>query len=274
MAFPIERARTALLFGLIFLAMLFGHTWTYIIVWAVILGISLYELNNLVGTKYKRTSIFIYGIIPFLLAIYHFVLDQSILDVKYVIGFLVAEIIFLTVLSIDLIFFKTSKFLVRFPSLVALLYVGNAVGLLIILGSYPKGVKLVFSLLILIWSADIGAYFIGKAFGRHKLIPWVSPNKTWEGFVGGITSAIVAAIILFYISGELPIIHWIVLSIIVACFGLLGDLIESRLKRLTGHKDSGTLLPGHGGMLDRFDAVYGFIPFAFLYLYWLDIIQF
>lgn len=121
-------------------------------------------------------------------------------------------------------------------------------------------------ILFIIWGADIAAYFAGKAFGKHKLFPRISPGKTWEGFAGG---AILVIILAFAMNIVIPQrFNWLVIALIVAIFGTYGDLVESMLKRNIGVKDSGGLLPGHGGMLDRFDSFFLSIPFIFLYVFY------
>jgi len=115
-------------------------------------------------------------------------------------------------------------------------------------------------LLFLIWSADIGAYFAGKTFGKHKLAPAISPGKTWEGWAGGAVLTLIMGWALGYLIPELPLAHRLVAAAVVAVFGPLGDLAESMLKRSVDVKDSGTIMPGHGGLLDRFDAFLFVLP--------------
>jgi phosphatidate cytidylyltransferase len=111
--------------------------------------------------------------------------------------------------------------------------------------------------MLLIWASDTGAYITGKNFGKNKLFERISPGKTWEGWAGGTLLAII---------NELELYQWLGVSVLVAVFGVLGDLTESLLKRSLGVKDSGTLLPGHGGILDRFDSLLMAIPFIVAYL--------
>jgi phosphatidate cytidylyltransferase len=140
-----------------------------------------------------------------------------------------------------------------------------------------KGVPFVLSLLLLVWLADIGAYFSGKAFGKHKLAPAISPGKTWEGAIGGwLVVMIVAAAAVFLHAFE-PTLYsallaqWgavrtlLALTLLVA-FSVVGDLFESMMKRQAGVKDSSGLLPGHGGVLDRIDALLPVLPLAMLLL--------
>jgi phosphatidate cytidylyltransferase len=129
------------------------------------------------------------------------------------------------------------------------------------------GAKSILAFFIFVWANDVGAYCFGMLLGRHKLFPRISPKKSWEGFLGGIIIAIVASILVskFMFDGK-NLEHWLIVSIITAVFGTLGDLIESMLKRSVGVKDSGSIMPGHGGMLDRFDAVFLAFPIVFVYM--------
>ena len=126
--------------------------------------------------------------------------------------------------------------------------------------------KILISILILIWTNDTFAYIVGKSIGRTKLFPSISPKKTIEGFLGGILFSIISGYLLavFFIEAKLIYI-WIVISIIVSIFSTLGDLIESKFKRLAGVKDSGKIMPGHGGILDRLDSIIFVIPFINLF---------
>ncbi len=120
--------------------------------------------------------------------------------------------------------------------------------------------------LILLWTNDTGAYLAGRSMGRHKLFERISPNKTWEGFFGGVVMAVVAGFILSHYFGVLPLWSWVCMALIIGVFGTFGDLVESMLKRNVGVKDSGNILPGHGGLLDRFDGLLMAAPLVYLFL--------
>ena len=128
---------------------------------------------------------------------------------------------------------------------------------------------LVLGFFIILWSSDTGAYLAGMKFGKHKLFERISPKKTWEGSIGGTALALTVAWILSRYFPELSLNEWLVFAFIIVVFGSLGDLAESLLKRSLNVKDSGSILPGHGGALDRFDGLFGAAPFVFLYLYFL-----
>lgn len=118
---------------------------------------------------------------------------------------------------------------------------------------------------LITWIYDTGAYLTGKNFGKHKFFERISPKKTWEGIIGGTVVALTAAIGLSFISEGIHLIHLLALSLLVILFGTLGDLAESLFKRSLNLKDSGKILPGHGGILDRFDTFFVSAPFVFLY---------
>lgn len=119
---------------------------------------------------------------------------------------------------------------------------------------------------LILWANDTGAYLIGKTFGRHALYRRISPFKTWEGSIGGAIIAVIIAYLVSLCLLSLKTSEWIVLSLLIIITGTSGDLVKSMMKRSLNLKDSGTILPGHGGMLDRFDSLLGSAPFVFCYL--------
>jgi phosphatidate cytidylyltransferase len=125
---------------------------------------------------------------------------------------------------------------------------------------------LIIGIFILIWVNDSFAYLVGKTLGRHKLYPAISPKKTIEGAVGGLVFSMATAYLLSKFEPILDTAQWIILALVIVVTGSLGDLIESKLKREAGVKDSGAILPGHGGMLDRLDSLIYAAPFAYLTL--------
>ncbi|ALO48008.1 MAG: phosphatidate cytidylyltransferase [Prevotella pleuritidis] len=133
------------------------------------------------------------------------------------------------------------------------------------------------SVFIFLWTNDTGAYCSGSLLGKHKLFPRISPAKSWEGSIGGALFVLIAAAVVGYLESQsnalsgLTIVQWLGLGLVVTVFGTWGDLVESLFKRTLGIKDSGNILPGHGGMLDRFDSSLMAIPASVVYLYTLSL---
>lgn len=155
-----------------------------------------------------------------------------------------------------------------------ILYIGLPFALLIWICSSPipqlggVGNQFILAILFMVWASDVFAYLLGSKIGKNKMFPRISPNKTWEGTFSGVLGAILTGYLcsLIFKYLNLPIPFWIGMACICTLFGILGDLVESMFKRSLGIKDSGTLLPGHGGFLDRFDAFIFVIPFVYTYL--------
>ena len=137
-----------------------------------------------------------------------------------------------------------------------------------------RGAEWILFALILVWAADIGAFFIGRKFGRLRLAPSVSPGKTWEGVLGGMVASALVAVLGSWWFGRtfpIPIAQFLPMCLAVVAFSIVGDLTESLLKRFAGVKDSGSLFPGHGGVMDRIDSVTGAAPILLLGLIMLGI---
>lgn len=134
------------------------------------------------------------------------------------------------------------------------------------------------SIFIFLWTNDTGAYCTGSLFGKHKLFPRISPAKSWEGSIGGGILVLIVASVMYFIESQgenlsgLNLIEWLGLGLVVVVFGTWGDLVESLLKRTLGIKDSGYILPGHGGILDRLDSSLMAIPASVVYLYTLTLL--
>lgn len=135
---------------------------------------------------------------------------------------------------------------------------------------YEAGVyshRIILGILILIWINDTGAYVAGSLFGRHKLFPRISPKKSWEGFAGGTIFTLIAAFVMRYIvQTSLMTADWVIIGLFICFVAVYGDLTESMFKRGANKKDSGNLIPGHGGILDRFDSILFVMPVVFMYL--------
>jgi phosphatidate cytidylyltransferase len=126
-------------------------------------------------------------------------------------------------------------------------------------------------LLLLVWMNDTTAYVTGTSVGKHKFCEKVSPKKTWEGLIGGLVGVVILGQVLWGYGGEMSRVEWVGLSVVMAIGATAGDLLESLLKRRSGVKDSGQLLPGHGGLLDRMDSSLVCIPLGYVYLWMLRV---
>lgn len=130
----------------------------------------------------------------------------------------------------------------------------------------PYNKHFILGIVFLIWINDTCAYLCGSFFGKHKLYEKISPGKTWEGSIGGAILTLGLSYLISLIFSELAFAHWLAIAFIVVVFGTIGDLFESLLKRQAGIKDSGSIMPGHGGILDRFDSLLFVSPFVYFYL--------
>tara|TARA_R110000796_G_scaffold41772_2_gene103382 strand:+ start:46104 stop:46919 length:816 start_codon:yes stop_codon:yes gene_type:complete len=182
-------------------------------------------------------------------------------------------LMFITItINIALLFYLFSKKEKNFTSiqkfLIGLFYIGGGCIFLTMIPYQENNFAkfLIMGIFILIWVNDSFAYLVGKTMGKNKLFPTVSPKKTWEGTIGGLLFALVAAYFMSKYETNISLIKWLILALVIVISGNLGDLLESKFKRAAGVKDSGAILPGHGGMLDRLDSLIFAAPFAYLTL--------
>ncbi len=147
-------------------------------------------------------------------------------------------------------------------------YLSSAFVFIILIGNYydPFNPQLLLGTFILIWVSDSFAFLVGKSIGKQKLFPRISPKKTVEGFLGGLFFACLSSYFIAKYTDTLSFNNWLVLAVIVSVFGTLGDLVESKFKRQANVKDSGIIMPGHGGLLDRLDSIIFSAPFIYLFL--------
>jgi phosphatidate cytidylyltransferase len=153
-------------------------------------------------------------------------------------------------------------------TLFGIVYIAFPFGLMNFMFRY-KGIEtfhLLLSMFVILWTADTFAYLVGSKIGKNRLFERISPKKSWEGSIGGAIAALIAAFIFSVYFKEMSLALWLGYALIIVVAGTYGDLIESMFKRSLNIKDSGNILPGHGGILDRFDAVFMAVPAAILYL--------
>lgn len=173
-------------------------------------------------------------------------------------GVSVVMVVFVLVLLVWYVFWQPARISDVSVSLFGAVYTGLIMSTALLMRSSldnPWGAILVLGLFVSVWGSDAFAYLIGSAIGKHKLAPHISPNKSWEGFIAGLIFAMLCWVGLSFIPGvSLSIAQALIFGFINGLAGVLGDLVESRIKRNSGFKDSGTIMPGHGGLLDRCDS--------------------
>lgn len=149
------------------------------------------------------------------------------------------------------------------------LVVGGLLSFALLLNDLQAGRDWIYSIIVVVAATDVASYIFGSLFGKHKLVPKISPSKTWEGGIAGLTFAIFASVIVYYLL-DLPtnLGLSIVFGVVIYFSALLGDLLESSLKRLVGVKDSGSLIPGHGGILDRMDSILISLFVGYFFVLW------
>ncbi|MET3027937.1 phosphatidate cytidylyltransferase [Flavobacterium sp. UW10123] len=277
----------AVYIALLLTSILFS-TESFITLFGVFLIITIYEFSNIVNLN-KVFSIF-FGILVYtttiLVSHYNkqtskFLNDSFNLDVNLEINIKQLDLVLLAVtivVSIKCIIFLFYDSIQKISTSSKYLYLLGYITLPFIFivkisfGTNDYNPKIILGLFVLIWTNDTFAYLVGKSMGKHKLFERVSPKKTIEGFLGGVVFAAFAGFLIskLYIQpkpefSNTSILIWTIIALIVSIFGTIGDLIESKFKRIAGIKDSGSIMPGHGGILDRLDSVIFVAPIIFLF---------
>jgi len=264
------------IFGVLFLAVMLGgllfYEFLYMILFAFITFVMLKEFYHMtMGNAYKQSqrSAVIMGVIFFLSTNSYFFSSFSLTSLVglglFMLFLLMAESIFL--------YKENSDFLKTGYLYAGLLYIGLPLALsnAVVCRNGEFSGLLMVAFFCIIWASDVGAYCFGMLFGQKswskKMCPAISPKKSWAGFWGGMLMAMVAGAILNWTGlFAFPIWHCLIVSALMHCTGVLGDLFESLWKRSTGVKDSGNIIPGHGGLMDRFDSALFAIPTGYIYL--------
>jgi len=168
----------------------------------------------------------------------------------------------------DLLFIRTIPVFEKKKYVILIFYLTSSIVFLTLIPTYTGifNPQIIVGVFVLIWINDTFAYITGKNFGKNKLYERISPNKTVEGFIGGMVFSCIGGYCIFYFTHYLNFQFWLGLAIILSIFGTLGDLIQSKFKRQAGVKDSGKLMPGHGGLFDRLDSIIFSSPFVYAYL--------
>ncbi len=253
-------------FAVIILGSILWSPWAVFVVLGVFSAIGLYEFQRLVladekaGLLYYFLGISVYALIG--------LMGMEVIDFS---NFLLVLISFFIVIAAELFRFPTPSWRHISTAFTAFIYIAIPMGLmnsLFFIGN--AGIDfpwILLALFILVWANDVFAYLVGSGFGKHKLFERLSPGKTWEGSIGGLVFTLIFAWLFSLVATNLDLTQWLGLALIISLTANVGDLAESLLKRNAGVKDSGIIFPGHGGVLDRFDAILFATPFVYFYLY-------
>ncbi|GAE22650.1 phosphatidate cytidylyltransferase [Bacteroides pyogenes] len=269
----IKRATTGILFVTILVGSILYAPISFGILFVAISSLSIYEFGQIInrtGEVSMNKTIAMLGGAYLFLAVMGFCINAA--DSKIFIPYM---LLLLYIMISELYLKKKNPVLNWAYAMFSQLYIGLPFALLNVLAfhndaeydtvSYNPILPL--SVFIFLWLSDTGAYCVGSLIGRHRLFERISPKKSWEGSIGGGLFAIASSFALAHFFPIISTLEWVGLALIVVVFGTWGDLTESLLKRQLQIKDSGTILPGHGGMLDRFDSALMAIPAAVVYFY-------
>jgi len=281
----ITRSKTAVIFVAVMLGGIWWNQWSFTVLMLTILSFSIWEYykvmeavieKNRVSSFYKYLAL-IFGIGLFAASSFplmhivgggdDFSTGLTFISVYVAMPFIPAFIFLLMELFAD----SKTPFQNTGINILGFFYIAVPVSLTNFLSFYYSdnyNPWLIIGIILLIWCNDAFAYLVGSVIGKHKMVPRLSPGKTWEGTIGGIFCNFIAAyLISILFPVELELKHWLVIAAITGIFATTGDLVESMMKRSLNIKDTGTIFPGHGGMLDRFDAFFFAIPFVAAYLF-------
>jgi len=258
-----------IIFGLLGAALVFGgvvyNEWTLLLLFGTICCLTLIEFFNLLyhsGMQVNRVFAVVSG--SFLFLIHYFIQSQALASNWYY-----AVIAFMFLLFLVELFQQNNDPFKRIAhTFLGIVYIAIPLSLFSTLGFLHGDYDwtLIMGTLLLLWGNDIGGYIGGMSFGKHKLFERVSPKKTWEGSFGGAVLCFATAVVIAQYFTALALTHWLVVAGCMVVFGSMGDLVESLFKRNLAVKDSGNLIPGHGGLLDRFDGLLIAAPFIVVYL--------
>lgn len=265
----ITRTITGIVLVMVMLTAILASEYGYALLFLIILAASINEFSNLYKQSEVQPNKFFGYLVSISLFVGSFLVAKRIIEVKYFLGILP---FFLMIMAAEL-YRKKNKpvenIAVTIFSIVYLAFPLSLINFLVfpeILNGNSYTPKLLIALFALIWIHDSGAYLVGVSIGKHRLFERISPKKSWEGAIGGTCIAIFASYFICNYIPEIKLIHWIAISILTVVSATFGDLTESMFKRYFGIKDSGNILPGHGGVLDRFDSLFFAAPVIVVYL--------
>ena len=261
----LQRTLSGLIFVLIVVGSILWNPYSFAVVFMLITGWSVYEFHKLTNQQHQvQVSTFTSVVGAMLLFVISFLYSNGTLMYP---GFSIYGMYIVLVLVIELYrkkenpvnnwaYFLLGQIIIALPF--------SLLSFILFVGTYQP--LILIAVFATIWVNDTGAYLVGMTFGKHRLFERVSPKKSWEGFIGGAVAALLSGYFFSLFIPEISLLQWLIFSEIVVIFGTFGDLLESLLKRTVNVKDSGDVIPGHGGLLDRFDSMLLAAPAVFIYL--------
>ncbi|WP_205500616.1 phosphatidate cytidylyltransferase [Rufibacter psychrotolerans] len=260
-----QRVLAGVIGGAVFIGAIYWNQWTFFLLFLLLTVLGLLEFYRLLAEKGYRPNKVLGVLLGGAMFGLGFWVKANDLSPEWL--FLLLPLLFITLVAE--LYRKTEHPFVNIAlTLLGVLYIALPFSLLHVLAFLPDRYswQIILGVMFLIWSSDTGAYAAGRTLGKNKLFPRISPGKTWEGLVGGVLLSLGVAWLLSRSFEDLSLEHWLGVAVLVSIFGVWGDLVESMLKRSLQVKDSGTLIPGHGGILDRFDSLILVIPFLVAFL--------
>ncbi|WP_245964563.1 phosphatidate cytidylyltransferase [Rufibacter immobilis] len=260
-----QRLLAGIIGGAVFIGAIYWSEWTFFLLFLALTVLGVLEFYRLLSSRGFQPNRVLGVVLGAGLYVAGFAVQRGALSSDWL--FLLPPVVFLTLVA-ELYRKKENPFTNVALTLLGVLYIAAPFTLLHVLAFLPDRYswQIILGVMFLIWSSDTGAYAAGKTFGKNKLFPRISPGKTWEGWAGGVVLSLAVAWLLAQFYADLTLFQWLGVAVLVSVFGVLGDLVESMLKRSLEVKDSGTLIPGHGGILDRFDSLLLVIPFLVAFL--------
>lgn len=269
---------TRILAGIVFVGVLLAgiliNQYTFALAFSILIGMGLYEFYGLIEKANNiRVSklLNIIGGLSLFIGVFSYSSSKGSSYIDSLFFYLIPYVVFIFALIISELYLKRGNPLQSLAySFLGQMYIAVPFTLTnkLVFTGFEEGYEfvLILSVLIFIWVNDSFAYLTGMAFGKHRLFERISPKKSWEGFIGGFIFAVASSLIFVYFHPLTSVGIWIGFAVVVVIFGTFGDLVESLFKRTLGIKDSGKIIPGHGGILDRFDSTILAIPAAAVYL--------
>lgn len=259
----ITRSISGLVYAIIFISAILFSAESYIGLMAVFASICVFEFSRILKFKNHISFLLLAGIIYVSTIKTPLYFNTTLISISFIgllvlLYYLISTKAIKTDNVIQKVILHITYLILPFYFLIKLPFIEN---------NYNPNI--IIFIILMIWTNDSFAFFIGKNFGKHKLFESISPKKTIEGFIGGLLFAILAGFLIGKYSNHFPILNWIIIAVIVSVFGSLGDLVESKFKRQAKIKDSGTIMPGHGGLLDRLDSLFFLAPFVYLYIHYI-----